>query len=157
MRRVALIVLLSIPAAMAADKDKGHFVPGPASSYPGHQTQEKITIAAIPYITAEQAATAFGKVKPYEHGILPVLVIIENGSGKALRLDLAVQFVDPANHHLEAIPPEDVVTYQAIRKPPRPRDPRRRCRFRCRSPEEGSAEYARDREPGALGEIDSAR
>ena len=119
MRRVALIVLLSIPAAVAVDKDKGRFVPGPASSYPGHQTQEGITIAAVPYITAEQAASAFGKVNPYERGILPVLAIIENGSGKALRLDLTVQFVDPENHHLDAIPPEDLLTYQAIKKPPR--------------------------------------
>jgi hypothetical protein len=119
MRRVALIVLLSIPVAMAVDKDKGRFVPGPASSYPGHQTQEGITIAAVPYITSEQAASAFGKVNPYERGILPVLVIVENGSGKALRLDLTVQFVDPANHHLDAIPPEDVLTYQAIKKPPK--------------------------------------
>jgi hypothetical protein len=104
---------------MAVDKDKGHFVPGAASSYPGHQTQEGITIAAVPYITAEQAASAFGKVNPYERGILPVLVIIENGSGKALRLDLTAQFVDAANHHLDSIPPEDVLTYQAIKKPPK--------------------------------------
>ena len=46
MKRVAFIVLLSITAAMAVDKDKGRFVPGPASSYPEHQTQEGITIAA---------------------------------------------------------------------------------------------------------------
>ncbi|HSP67185.1 MAG TPA: hypothetical protein VLN48_05635 [Bryobacteraceae bacterium] len=104
---------------MAADKDKGHFVPGPASSYPGHQTQEGITIAAVPYVTEEQAKSAFGKVNPYERGILPVLVIVENGSGQALRLDLTVQFVDRQNHHLDAIPPEDVLTYQAIKKPPR--------------------------------------
>lgn len=104
---------------MAADKDKGRFVPGPASSYPGHQTQEGITIAAVPYVTAEQAASAFGKVNPYERGILPVLVIIENGSGKPLRLNLVAQFVDPENHHLDAIPPEDVITYQAIKKAPK--------------------------------------
>ena len=119
MKRVALIVLLSITAALAVDKDKGRFVPGPASSYPGHQTQEGITIAAVPYITAEQAASAFAKVNPYEHGILPVLVIFENGSGKALRLDLKVQFVDPDNHHLDAIPAEDVIYYQGVKKPPR--------------------------------------
>lgn len=118
MKRVALIVLLSITAALAVDKDKGRFVPGPAASYPGHQTQEGITIAAVPYLTAEQAASAFGKVNPYERGILPVLVIVQNGTGKALRMDLTAQFVDPDNHHLDAIPPEDVITYQAIKKPP---------------------------------------
>jgi hypothetical protein len=103
---------------MAVDKDKGRFVPGSASSYPSHQKQEGITIAAIPYITAEQAASAFGKLNPYERGILPVLVIIENGSGKALRLDLKTQFVDPDNHHLDAIPPEDLIYYQGVKKPP---------------------------------------
>jgi|SRR5665213_144407 len=119
MRRVALIVLLSIPAAMAVDKDKGHFVPGPASSYAGHQTQEGITIAAVPYVTDDQAKSAFGKVNPYEYGILPVLVIVQNGSGKPLRMDLKVQFVDPDNHSLDAIPAEDVIYYPGIKKVPR--------------------------------------
>jgi hypothetical protein len=119
MKRVALIVLLSIPAAMAVDKDKGRFVPGPASSYAGHLTQEGITIAAIPYITEEQAKSAFAKANPYAHGILPVLVIVENGTGQALRMDLKVQFVDPDNHHLDAYPPEDLIYYQGIKKPPR--------------------------------------
>ena len=118
MKRVALIVLLSIPAAMAVDKDKSHFAPGSASSYAGHQTQEGITIAAIPYVTEEQAKAAFAKVNPYSHGILPVLVIVENGSGQALRMDLKVQFVDPDNRHLDAYPPEDLIYYQGIKKPP---------------------------------------
>jgi hypothetical protein len=118
MKRVALIVLLSIPAAMAVDKDKGHFVPGPAASYAGHQTQEGITIAAIPYITEEQAKSAFAKVNPYDHGILPVLVIVENGSGKPLRLTLKVQFVDPDNRHLDDIPAGDIIYYQGVKKPP---------------------------------------
>ena len=119
MKRVALIVLMSIPMAMAVDKDKNRFVPGPASSYPGVRTQEGITIAAVPYITAEQAKSAFGKLNPNQHGILPVLAIIENGSGKALRLDLTVQFVDPDNRHLDAIPPEDLIYFQGVRKVPK--------------------------------------
>ena len=157
MKRVALIVLLSIPAAMAVDKDKGRFVPGPASSYPGHQTQEGITIAAVPYITAEQAASAFAKVNPYEHGILPVLVIIENGSGKALRLDLKVQFVDADNHHLDAFPADDVIYYQGVKKPPSLGRGSTRCRFPAAFQEKGTAEYARDRESRAFREADSDR
>jgi hypothetical protein len=121
MKRVALIVLLSITAAIAANKDK-RFSVGRASSYAGHQTSEKITIAAIPYTSAEQAATAFGKVKPYEHGILPVLVVIDNDTGKALRLNLKAQFIDSGGEHVEAIAPEDVLTYHAITK--RPGQPR---------------------------------
>ena len=119
MRRVALIVLLSIAVAAAADKDKTRFAPGPASSYPGHQTLDNITIAAVPFITDEQTRTAFDKLNPNKYGVLPVLAIIENGTGKALRLDLETQFVDPGGRHLDAIPPEDVQRYNGVSKPPK--------------------------------------
>lgn len=115
MRRV-LIVLLSITAAWAVDK-KGGFAQ-PADSYPGHVTADKITIAAKPYNTAELAATAFGKVKPHERGILPVLVVIQNNTGKALRLDLKTEFVTADGQHLDAMPPSDVIRYQGIQRRP---------------------------------------
>src|SRR5437667_10422464 len=107
MRRVA-IVLLSIAAGPvfynlpAVDKDNGKFKPGPASSYKGRQTQEKITVAAVPYMTSEQAASAFGKVNPYSHGILPILVIVQNDTGKAIRVNLEAEYVDQSNRHIEA-------------------------------------------------------
>ena len=116
MRRVALIVLLSIATAAAADKPKSRFAPGPAASYPGHQTQDKITIAAIPYTTEEQAATAFGKVNPYKYGILPVLVVLQNDTGKALRLNLKAKFIGGESRGLEALPPSDVVLFDGSRK-----------------------------------------
>ena len=118
MRRVALI-LLSIATVVAADKDKGRFAPKPAASYPGRQTLDKITIAAVPYISSDQAASAFGKVNPYQHGILPVLVVIQNDTGKALRLNLDAQFVDPSNRHLDAMPAGDVVLYNGVTKAPK--------------------------------------
>jgi hypothetical protein len=111
MRRVALIVLLSITAASAADKDRERFAPGPASSYPHHQTLEKVTIAAIPYTSEEQAASAFGKARPYKYGILPVLVVIQNDTGKSLRLNLEAEYIRPDNRHVESIPASDVYLY----------------------------------------------
>ena len=74
------MILMSIAVA-ADDKDKLPFKAGPASSYPGFQSLDKITIAAVPFVTKEQAQTAFGKVNPYDHGILPVLVVLENATG----------------------------------------------------------------------------
>src|ERR1700674_1416115 len=118
MGRVALIVLLSITAAAAADKDKGRFAPGPASSYRGHQTADKITIAAVPFINDEQTRAAFDKVNPYKYGVLPILVILENGTGKALRLDLKAEFVGPDGKHLDATPASDVVYVGAVLKKP---------------------------------------
>lgn len=123
MRRVA-IVLLSIAAAtyavdkaLAVDKDK-RFTAQPASSYPGHETHEKITIAAAPYNTKELVETAFGKIKPYDYGILPVLVVIQNDTGKALRLDLKAQYIAPDGEHVDSMPPDDVVRHQGIQKRP---------------------------------------
>jgi hypothetical protein len=119
MRRVALIVLLSIAAAGADDKDKARFAPGPASSYPGHQTMDKITIAAVPFLTEEQSRSAFGKVNPYRYGVMPVLVILENGAGKTVRLDLQAEFIDPGGRHVEATPASDVVYVGSDPKRPR--------------------------------------
>ena len=103
------MVLLSIAAKGGDDKDKPRFAPGPASSYPSHQTLDNITIAALPYVTEEQSKIAFGKANPYKYGVLPVLVVLENGTGKALRLDISAEFIDPGNRHVEATPAEDVI------------------------------------------------
>jgi len=113
--RLIWIVPLSITAALAAD-NKAPFTSAPAASYPGHQTLDKITIAAVPFTSEEQAASAFGKVRPYKYGIMPVLVIIQNDTGKALRLNLTAQFVDARNRHVDAMPASDVVVYDGSRK-----------------------------------------
>jgi hypothetical protein len=116
MRPVALMVLLSIAAAAGDDK---RFAPGAASSYPGHQTVENITIAAVAYTSEEQMKTAFGKANPVKYGVLPVLVILENGTGKALRLNLTAEFIDPGNRHVEATPADDVIYIGSGVKAPR--------------------------------------
>lgn len=113
MRRVALIVLLSIAAAglaykaVAADKDK-RFSPKAASSYPGHQTQDGVTVAAVPYTREEDAKAAFGKANPYKYGVLPILVVIKNGTPDALRLNLHAELVDLQNDRADAMKPTDV-------------------------------------------------
>jgi len=117
MRRVAVfsgvwIVLLSIAARGSYynedDKDKDRFAPGPASSYKGSLTTEKITVAAVPFIGEEQIRSAFGKVNPNKYGVLPVLVILENGTGKALKLNLEADFIGSNGRHMEATPASDV-------------------------------------------------
>src|SRR5580658_7311454 len=107
MRRVAIIVLLSIAVAAAADKEKARFAPKPASTYPGHQTMSNITIAAVPYTSEEQAKSAFDKKNPYKYGILPILVVIKNDTGKALRLNLHAELVDVQDHSLDSMQPGD--------------------------------------------------
>lgn len=119
MRRVAVIVLLSIAVAAAADKDKNRFAPGPASSYPSHQTLDQITIAAVPFVTDAETSAAFDKLNPNKYGVLPVLVLLENGTGKALRLNLKAEFVTADGRHLDAAPPDYVRTLGSSPKAPR--------------------------------------
>src|SRR5689334_15201812 len=112
-------ILLSISTVQAANKDEGTFKPGPASSYDTKQTQDKVTIAAIPYVNDDELKNAFGKDNPYKYGILPVLVVVQNDSGKTLRLNLRAEFVDERGRHAEAIPTADV---PYLASPPRRND-----------------------------------
>src|ERR1035438_9185974 len=73
-----LALLLSIAAAFAADKQPPPFQPGPASSFANHQTNDKVTMGAEPYMMGDKVKVAFGKIDPYQYGVLPVLVVIQN-------------------------------------------------------------------------------
>jgi hypothetical protein len=94
--------------ASAVDKDKD--VLGAGGVDLRYETHEKITIAAIPYNTKELVESAFGKVKPYEHGILPVLVVIRTTPARLCAW--LAQCVASDGEHVEAMPPDDVVRFQ---------------------------------------------
>ena len=115
-KRLALV--LSIAAVYAADKDAPPFKPGPAASYANHQTNAQITIAVEPYVTEDKVKAAFGKLNPYQYGILPVLVVIQNDSGKTIKLDrLRSEYVDPSRDRVDATPAREV---RYLRPPQRP-------------------------------------
>ena len=104
-KRLALI--LSITAAFAADK--APFKAAPATSYPHHQTNDAITIAADPYVSGDKMKSAFGKLDPYQYDVLQVLVVIQNDGKEAIRLDrLKVDYVGPGHQRVEATPPKEV-------------------------------------------------
>jgi hypothetical protein len=112
-----LVLLLSIAAGFAADKDKP-FKPEPAASYSTRQTVNKVTIAAVPYDTEAELKAAFGKMNPYKHGILPVLVVIHNGGAQSIRADgLQVQLLGPNRSRVEATPAGEVRFASGPKKP----------------------------------------
>ncbi|HZT40011.1 MAG TPA: hypothetical protein VFA28_19115 [Bryobacteraceae bacterium] len=119
MRRIfsLAVMISSIATAQGGEKDK-RFSPPPASSFASKQTQAGVTVAAAPYISEDDIKAAFGKANPPRYGILPVLVIIQNDSGKALRLSLEAEYIDPDGKHIEAVPPADVM--YAGKSPKRP-------------------------------------
>ncbi len=113
----SLALLLSISAAAAADKETP-FKAAPAASYASHQSNAQITIGVDPYVTLDKVQLAFGKLNPGQFGILPVLVVIQNDSDKAIRLDrLKVQYAGPDHDRIEATPARDV---RYLKPPQRP-------------------------------------
>src|SRR5437764_1467803 len=83
-KRLALV--LSIAVAFAADKETPFKAPA-AADLPAHQSVSGLMIGVDLYASGEKVKTAFGKLDPYENGVLPVLVVMQNNSGKAIRLD----------------------------------------------------------------------
>jgi hypothetical protein len=103
-----LALLMSIAAAFAADKE-APFKAAPAASYEHRQTNNKVTIGVDPYSSADKIKTAFGKLNPYQYGVLPVLVVIQNDSDKTIRLDrLKAEYVGAGSDRIEATPAKDV-------------------------------------------------
>jgi hypothetical protein len=103
-----LALLMSIAVAFAGDKDRP-FHAGPAAGYANRQIQAGVIVGADPYDTEAKAQEAFGKLNPYRYGILPVLVVIQNGSGKALRLDrIKAGYAGPNHNRVEATPAGDI-------------------------------------------------
>jgi hypothetical protein len=103
----------------AADKPAA-FRPGPAASY-SHQTNDRVTIGVDAYASPEKAKMAFGKLDPYQYGVLPVLVVMQNDSADTIRLShLKVEYNDTSGSHVEATPPRDVRYLNSPGRPPIP-------------------------------------
>lgn len=113
-----LTLVASISIAEAVDKDKNKFSPGPASSFAGKQSDNGVTIAAVAYDTEALASTAFGKMNPYQHGVLPVLVVIQNDSKKAIKLErMEVQYIAADRDKIEPTSPQEVPRLRAPKRP----------------------------------------
>ncbi len=116
--RNSLLVLLCLGAGSFRAADNPPFRPGPASSFRNHQTISKLTIAAEACGTRERTHPAFGKLNPNKYGILPVLVVMQNDSDRALRLDgMRVEYIRPDHKRLEPIPAEEVKYIHGPRRP----------------------------------------
>jgi hypothetical protein len=103
-----LVLILCTIVAHAADK-KEPFRPAPIENYASKQTNEKLTVAAVAFDNADDAHQAFGKVNPYEFGMLPVLLLLKNEGPKTLSLEsMQVEYVTPNNRHVEATPAPEV-------------------------------------------------
>jgi hypothetical protein len=93
----------------AVDKDHPAFHPPPALELPHHQTNGQVTIGADAYTAGEKMKAAFGKVNPYQYGILPVLIAIQNDSKQSIKMDgLKAEYEGPHGDRIESTPAADV-------------------------------------------------
>jgi hypothetical protein len=112
-----LALFMSIAAAFAADKE-APFRAAPAASYAHHQTNGAVTIGVDPYASGEKIKAVFGKIDPYQLGILPVLVVIQNDGKETIRLDrMKVEYVGSGSHRVEAIPAKEVRFTRGVERP----------------------------------------
>ena len=101
---------MSIAAAFAADKETP-FKAAPAASYPHHQTNDKDHHrGGSVLVTGTKIKAAFGKLNPYQYGVLPVLVVIQNDSDQSRSgwTSLKVEYVGAGGNRVEATPAKDV-------------------------------------------------
>ena len=124
MRTVSICWIVFMAAAVSWADDKksdAKFSPGPIASYPAKQTNDNVTVAVAAYDTEELAHTAFGKLDPNQYGVLPVLVIIQNDTDQALKLDrLEVQYTGVDGRHVDATPAQEVQVLGGAERPRMP-------------------------------------
>ena len=113
-----LLLFLSIAGGLYADKKDAPFRPEPADAFVTKQTIQGLTIAVQPFDDPDEAKTAFGKLNPYEHGVLPVLVVMKNNGKGTVRFDtMQVMYVAPRGRKVESTPAADVLYLKAGVRP----------------------------------------
>ena len=117
MRRSLIAVLIAASVGVAAH-GKDAFRVRPAEKYSAKQKQGDVILAVKPYRSDKEMKIAFGKAKPYKFGVLPILVVLYNGSDHALSLkDLKVRFITADREGLEPLTEEDLTYFQPSTKP----------------------------------------
>jgi hypothetical protein len=108
---------MSIAAAVAADKP-APFRANAAASYEHHQAGDGVTVGVDAYDSGEKLKAAFGKLDPNQYGVLPVLVVIQNDTGKSLKMDrLKASYTASGGKRIDATPASEVKFAAPPRRP----------------------------------------
>ena len=114
--RTLSLACLSMAALSGADSNSAFRVK-PAEEYPNAQRVAGLVLAADAYSTGEQTKGPFGKLNPNEYHVLPVLLVLSNQSGVALRLSkMRVSYVS-GRQTVEATPASEVPFLNAPDRP----------------------------------------
>ncbi len=117
----AIVSGLAIVAGVVLAAQKP-FRPKTADKYPTRQRQGDLVVAARLFVSERDQNSAFGKVRPYQHGVTPLLIVMTNTGTNTYSLEkLRVRLIMSDREGLEPITGEDLATFN-----PRGHQPTRR-------------------------------
>lgn len=92
----------------------------PANTYPFHQQQGAVTIAADPYETKEKIKTAFDLKELERRGIVPIHIIIGNDGEDPIGISGEdINLLDSDNRSFEPLPVDEVVRAVLYKQSPK--------------------------------------
>ncbi|MFZ5926691.1 MAG: hypothetical protein ACOYX1_04490 [Acidobacteriota bacterium] len=117
MRIVGKTLIVSLGLMLAAATGQAPFRPKPAASYPSHQKVGSLVLAAVKFETDEETKPLFGGVNPNEHGVLPVLLILENRGEETLLLDRMRVAYQAGRYEVQPTPAQELPSILGPRRP----------------------------------------
>ncbi len=82
-----------------------------ADKYPAKQKQGDLIVAVKPFVSEKDQRSAFGKVRPYQLGVVPLLVVMSNTGRNIFTLEkLQVRLITSDREGLDPVRGEDLVT-----------------------------------------------
>lgn len=113
--------LLSVALAVSAAAEDS-FRAKPADRYPDRQKQGDLIVAVKAFVTEKDQKSAFGKVRPYQYGVTPLLVVMSNTGTNTYSLEnLQVRLLTGGQDGLEPLSGDDLVAFN-----PSGHEPKRR-------------------------------
>jgi hypothetical protein len=117
---LSMIMTLSSTEPLWADYKSQKVKVEPAKTYPFHQQQGAVTIAADPYETREKIKTAFDLKELDQAGIVPVHVIVTNEGKDTIAVSGEdINLLDSNNRSFESIPIDEIVRAVVYKGSPR--------------------------------------
>lgn len=83
-----------------------------ADRYPGRQSQGDLIVAVKPFYSEKDQKSAFGKARPYKHGVMPLLLVVTNTGLHPYELkNLKVRFITADRDGLEPVTGEELIYF----------------------------------------------
>ncbi|MBI4481652.1 MAG: hypothetical protein HY652_02055 [Acidobacteria bacterium] len=107
---VVCVVFLACLVPLAAYKIRRVEIQDP-QAYPSHQVNDRVAVAADPYLTDERSRLAFDVKHMNSRGLLPINVIIDNQTERAVLVNgLRAEILEKRGARHESVSLRDVMT-----------------------------------------------